>query len=127
MAVFCYTEPMSRLRSVYIGLVILLLPVLCQAGNANPNPAPRTLAVDTGYSFDFNTIARGIMNFLATMITSVAALVFLIGAFMFVLSRGKEDWISRGKEMMFGAIAGMAVVLCSYGILRTMYFFLFGA
>lgn len=86
---------------------------------------PRCLTVDIGTRATFNTLAIGIMRFLAITITSVCFVLFTIGAFMFVASRGKDEEITKGKELMFGAVTGMVVVLSAAAIARTVYYFIF--
>ncbi len=86
---------------------------------------PRCLTVDIGTRATFNTLAIGIMRFLAITITSVCFVLFTIGAFMFVASRGKDEEITKGKELMFGAVMGMVVVLSAAAIARTVYYFIF--
>ncbi len=80
---------------------------------------PRTLTVNIGTSFDFQTIVLNVIDFLATTITTIATVMFLVGAFMIVLAGAKEDYKQRGKDLMIGSIMSIAVVLGAYAIYRT--------
>jgi hypothetical protein len=106
---------MHRLR-IAVTAAFLSLPGLCAA--------QRTLQVGIGTEFDFLTLAGNLMNYLASTITIVSSVVFIIGAFMMVASRGKDDQVSTGKAMMTGSLIGMCVVLGSYGIYRTVLYFI---
>lgn len=86
--------------------------------------AARELTVNIGTSYDFQTIAENVTFFLATTITTVASAMFLVGAFMIVLSGAKEDYKQRGKDLMVGAAMSVGVVLGAYAIYRTVASFL---
>ena len=84
----------------------------------------RQLGVSIGTPFNLATIVTNVVNFLAATITSVATAMFLVGAFMIVLSGAKEDFKQKGKDLMIGSIISIAVVLGAYGIYRTVGYFL---
>ncbi len=44
---------------------------------------------------------------------------------MMVGSQGQPDRVGTAKKLMTGSLIGMAIVLCSYTILRTVLFFLY--
>lgn len=106
---------MTRLRAA-LAAALLALPGVCAA--------QRTLPVTIGTQYDFQVLAGNLMNYLAGTITTVSALVFIAGAFMMVASRGKEDQVGKGKEMIIGSLVGLCVVLGSYGIYRTVLYFI---
>lgn len=82
------------------------------------------LHVTIGTEYDLNTIVQRIVVFLSVSITTVASAMFLVGAFMLVLSGAKEDYKQRGKDLMVGSLLSIAVVLGAYAIYRTIAFFL---
>ncbi len=86
--------------------------------------AARELNVNIGTSYNFQTIANNVTFFLASTITTVATAMFLVGAFMIVLSGAKEDFKQRGKDLMIGAAMSVGVVLGAYAIYRTVGSFL---
>lgn len=94
---------------------ILLIPACVYA---------RTLTVTIGTADDLNTIVNRIVVFLSSSITAVATAMFLVGAFMIVLSGAKEDFKQKGKDLMIGSLLSIGVVLGAYGIYRTVAYFL---
>lgn len=84
------------------------------------------LNVDIGTKLDIWTILQRIITFLATSITAIGGAMFLVGAFMIILSGAKEDYKQKGKDLMIGSLLGVGVVLGAYAILRTVAFFLAG-
>lgn len=109
---------MMRPLSRRISLVSTAFLVPFQAMAAN------TLQVSVGTPLNFQTIVQQVINFLAGTITTVATVMFLVGAFMIVLAGAKEDYKQRGKDLMIGSIMSIAVVLGAYAIYRTIAAFL---
>ena len=75
------------------------------------------------------TWAEVINNLLGTLgvtIFAVAAAAFLIGALMFTAGFINEENKSKGKQLMIGALYGMAIVLAAKAIFNTAYFFVYG-
>ena len=97
-------------------LCVLVLPTLAHA---------RTLGIPLGTSLDVEGILTHIINYLAAAIVFVASAMFAVGAFMIVISRGEPDAINKGKNLIIGAVIGMTVVLGSFGILRTVFYFIY--
>ena len=92
-----------------------------------PLTAFAQLNVTIGTEFDAGTIIQRIINFLATSITAVASAMFVVGAFMIVLSGAKEDFKQQGKDLMIGSAMGIGVTLGAYAIWRTVMYFLISA
>ena len=84
----------------------------------------RSLSIPIGTAYDLQTITLRIVGFLADSITAVATAMFLVGAFMIVLSGAKEDFKQKGKDLMIGSIVSIAVVLGAYAIYRTVAAFI---
>ena len=75
------------------------------------------------------TWAEVLGNLLGTLgatIFSVAAAAFLIGALMYTAGFINEENKSKGKQLMIGALYGMAIVLAAKAIFNTAYFFVYG-
>jgi hypothetical protein len=85
-------------------------------------PAPRTLHVGIGVNTSIPELILRIITAATIGITFICTALFLIGAFMLVFSAGKEDTIGTAKDMMTKSLMGMAVVLGSYAIIRTLFF-----
>lgn len=81
--------------------------------------------VDIGTRFDFLTILYRIINFLAITIGSLSVALFIAGALILTASRGKDDMVQWGRDLMTGSVFGLVVALSSYAMLRTIYFFLY--
>lgn len=54
---------------------------------------------------------------LITLMLAIALLVFLYGAFEYVLSAGNDQVRTKGKQHLLWGIIGMAVMVSAYGIL----------
>jgi preprotein translocase subunit SecG len=59
-----------------------------------------------------NTVA----NFLVRMISVLALIVFIIGAFLLIIANGEENQINRGKDAIKLSLAGIVIVMLSYTI-----------
>ncbi len=99
----------------------VLVPALSFAA-ACPAGSPRCIAVSIGTKNTIPEAAARAITFLAATITTVASVMFLIGAFMIVLSGAKEDYKQKGKDLMIGSLMGIAVVLGAYAIWRTVLY-----
>lgn len=86
----------------------------------------RSITISNGINTPtFVGILTNLLTFLAASIVSIAVVLFLIGATYMVGSRGKPDFVEKGKKLMTNSLIGMAVVLGAYTILRTAFFLLF--
>ena len=91
----------------------LLLPV--------PALAQRTLTVDIGTRADIDTIVANAANFLLIAIEFLTVALFVVGALLFTISRGKEEGLASagtGKSLMISSLVGLAIVLSAHAILR---------
>jgi hypothetical protein len=61
--------------------------------------------------------------FLAASLIALA--VFLIGAFLMVISAGQDTLLQPAKRAMKGSLIGLAIIVGSYGIYRTVVFLLY--
>ena len=55
----------------------------------------------------------------------IAISIFLVGAFMMVISAGQDTLLQSGKRAMKGSLIGIAIVTGAYGIYRTVVFWLY--
>ena len=105
------------MRTLRLSLIsVLLLPSLAHA---------RTLPVSIGVSLTLAQLQANITGLLVGGIVIVCTVLFLCGAFLLVFSRGEQDQLQKGKDYMIKSLIGLAVVMASYGILRTVFFFLY--
>ena len=86
---------------------------------------PLTITGTLGANITYAQVISNITGFLAKTIVTVCIAMFLMGAFMLVISRGKQDQVDRGKNFMIGSLIGLGIVLGSYGILRTVLYIIY--
>ena len=101
-----------------------LLSIPAQALAQNQNQG-RVLYVGTGVRI---SLAQGLSNvylFMALSAMGFFTLLFLLGAATLTMSRGDQTKVDNGKKMMISALIGLAIVLGSYGIMRTVLYFLY--
>lgn len=104
------------------------LPMAVFAQNSNPNAQGlpnRSIVMSTGIRIPFAQALENLVTFLAASIVSITIVVFLIGATYVVGSRGKPDLADKGKKLMTNSLIGMAVVLGSYTIARTVLYLIY--
>lgn len=83
------------------------------------------LTVNIGTSASFSQVAANFVNFLAGIAVVVCGAVFLVGTLFVVLSRGKDDQVQKGKDLMLGSLIGLAVIVAAYAIVGTTFHFLY--
>ncbi len=106
-----------RLRSLLTGL-LLAVPLAAAAQNGDP------IKVGTGVTTSIPTILAGLLNTILLWSTTIATTLFLAGAFVLVASHGEETFITAGKKLMKSAVIGLIIVLCSWMILSTIFYFI---
>ncbi len=90
--------------------------------------AQRTLTVDIGTRADLDTIIGNLSNILLYAIEVLAVVLFIVGAFLFTISRGKEEGMASagtGKSLMINSMIGLAIVLSAHAILRAVLYLLY--
>lgn len=88
---------------------------------------PATLEVSSLYSGNL-TWTAAINNVLWTLgatIFFVSAAAFMVGALMYTSGFINEENKSKGKQLMIGALFGMAIVLSARAIFNAAYFFVY--
>lgn len=78
-------------------------------------------------TLNIGLIVGNVISVAEYTITAVCSAIFIAGAFFFTVSAGDEQRKSLGKDLMVGAVIGIAVVMGARGILNMAYFFLYGA
>ncbi|OGJ56260.1 hypothetical protein A3D88_04090 [Candidatus Peribacteria bacterium RIFCSPHIGHO2_02_FULL_52_16] len=87
----------------------------------------RTLTVDLGATISFPELVGNAVEAFALISILFTTVLFLVGAFMMVMSRGKEDQVSKGKDLMIQSLIGMAVVGGAYALIRTIFWLIYVA
>lgn len=116
-----YTVPMSPIRLLIrsVAAAIASLPV---SAFALEN---RSIVMTTGIRISFANAAENVVSFAAYSIGGVVTVLFLVGATFLIASAGKPERVETGKKLMKGSLIGMAIVLSSYMILRTVLYFVY--
>jgi hypothetical protein len=86
--------------------------------------AQRTLPVNT-LGITISSLTGRIVYIMAVYISALCAVLFIIGALMITASRGKDDMIQRGRDLMIGGLIGTALVLGAAAIARMFIAFLY--
>ena len=119
---FCYTTWMVRIFSRFLGTLGLgLVPVPVFA------LTNRTLTVNLGSNQPLTDVIGNVIEMLALTVIIFTTVLFLAGAFMMIISRGKDDLLSKGKDLMIQSLIGMAVVGGAYGLIRTLFWLIYVA
>lgn len=97
----------------------LLIPGAARAYETVP------VILGTGVRISFAQAIANLTNFVAVSSMGVCTLLFVVGAAMLTMSRGDQTKVDNGKKMMISALIGLALVMGSYGIIRTVLYFLY--
>ena len=73
-----------------------------------------------------DTVTNNVIGVALSSIGFLCTAVFIAGAFMFAISAGDEQRKSLGRDLMLGAVMGIAIVYGARGILNLAYYFLYG-
>jgi hypothetical protein len=87
--------------------------------------AQRTLTVNIGTSLSFDQVVSNASNFLFYAIEFLAVALFVVGAMLMTLSRGKDDMVQKGKSLMIESMVGLAIVLAAHAILGMVLYLLY--
>ncbi|MBT3293323.1 hypothetical protein HN512_02680 [Candidatus Peregrinibacteria bacterium] len=72
-------------------------------------------------------ILLNIINVGVGTVSVVCSAIFIAGAFFFASSAGNDQRKSLGKDLMVGAIMGIAIIAAAKGIINLTYSFLYAA
>ena len=67
---------------------------------------------------DFVTIGIRVSQIILGVVGSLALLAFVYGGVVWLLSGGSSEKVTRGKQVMIGAVIGLFIVFASYTIMR---------
>jgi hypothetical protein len=70
-------------------------------------------------------VLGNVINALFVSASAVCVSIFILGAGFMVFSAGNDTPLQRGKGMMTGSLIGLAIIVGSYAIFRTVVFFLY--
>jgi len=70
---------------------------------------------------DFTRVAVNISKIILGLVGSLSLLAFIAGGLMMMLSGGKQETVTRGKQTIIGAVIGLTVVFTSYMIIQLVF------
>jgi len=102
--------------------ILLLLPI------SQAHAVDTTLSVSGLYAggISWTQVIANIIGTLSVTIFAVSAAAFMIGSLMYISGFISEENKNKGKNLMIGALFGMAIVLSAKAIFNTAYFFVYG-
>jgi len=83
--------------------------------------AQETTQTALGEVSTFGELVSLLWAYGANVIIALAIFFVVLGAFFYVASAGNEDRIAQGKEMIFGALIAVVVVMLSGVLIRTLH------
>ncbi len=104
---------MNKLKSFIIGLI------------AYGAFAPSALAQDTstplGEVSNFGELVSLVWGFGSQVVLGLAVFLVVLGAFFYVASGGNDERISQGKDLIFGSLIAIIIVMTSGVLIRTLH------
>lgn len=123
----------KRLKQVIIliGLIaILILPYFVFAADTAPLDALKGVAEGGGYSSESagDTFFASTIGTIITAALSLVGVIFLVltiyGGFLWMTASGKEEQVTKAKNILTMALIGLIIVLSAYAITRFVYSYL---
>lgn len=104
---------------------VTIVPFLVQASYS---PAP--VVFDPNSNVEHNSglgnatpaaVVGGVINWVLGLLGAIAICLVVYAGFLWLLSAGNEDQVSKAKDILAGAFIGIFIILASYGV--TQYVF----
>lgn len=67
---------------------------------------------------DFITLAINIARWILGIVGSLSLVMFIYGGFMFLISAGSSESVTKAKQIIVAAVIGLAIVFSSYLIIK---------
>lgn len=118
----------SHIKSLGITLLVTCVMVLPTVVGAAYSAQP--IVFDPNSNVERNTglgnatpvnVTAGIINWILGILAVIALILVIYGGFVWLFSRGNEEEIQKAKDILYGALFGLIIILASYGI--TQYVF----
>jgi hypothetical protein len=100
-------------NSLAITLIGLLVPSVTYA--------QETTQTALGEVANFGEFISLIWSYGSQVLIAAAVFFIILGAFFYVASAGDENRISQGKQMIFGSLIALAIVMLSGVLIRTLH------
>jgi hypothetical protein len=103
----------GRLVGLAAGALGLIVPLTAHA--------QATTQTALGEVSTFGDFVSLVWNYGSQVIIGLAVLFIVVGAFFYVASMGNEERVSQGKQMIFGSLIAVAIVIFSGVLVRTLH------
>ncbi|EKD78657.1 MAG: hypothetical protein ACD_41C00303G0005 [uncultured bacterium] len=127
---------MKRLLSSFF-ICLLLLPGLVSAAGESTDELGDGTYVKKDFDYYFNTVQNNtrlggyddvanegpimtaslVINLLLGLLGTVALCLIVYAGFLWIIARGKEEDITKAKDILMGSVVGLLVILGSYSFL----------
>jgi len=87
----------------------------------NPNKAFAQTRTPLGEVTNFGELVSLVWSYGSQVIIALAIFFVILGAFFYVLSAGNEERISQGRQMIFGSLIAIFIVIFSGVLIRTLH------
>jgi len=96
------------MRKIFFVIILIIFPLVASAAVLElKNP----LKADT-----FTKLVNNIANWVFLLASPLAFLIFMWGGFLFMVSGGNEEKVTKAKQLMFWAAIGLMVCLIGTGL-----------
>lgn len=108
-----------------LSITTVMLGVIALPFFATAAYTPQAVTFDPGYNVERNsglgnanpqTIAANVIQWILTFLALIALILVIYGGFIWMLSRGNEEEVTKAKDILQGALFGLVIILASYGI-----------
>ena len=104
---------LSKIIGLVAGIIGLIVPLTAYA--------QATTQTALGEVTTFGDFVSLVWNYGSQVIIGLAVLFIVVGAFFYVASMGNEERVSQGKQMIFGSLIAVAIVIFSGVLVRTLH------
>lgn len=110
----------AKMKNKLISIIALTLlsPTLALAQSAVTTNTTQTVL---GRVSTFGDYISLIWSFGSQVILALAVFFIILGAFFYIASAGDERRIDQGKQMIFGSLIAMVIVILSGVLIRTLH------
>ena len=100
-------------------LIILLFPLTTKARGLVPCGGPGEKVCS---ACDLLVLFENVLHFALGIAFSIVVIFAVIGGFRWIFSGGKEANIEAGHKTLANALIGLAIILCSWLIINTVFY-----
>lgn len=101
---------------VIVLLGVLCIPQLSQAVGFDPYGAAVNVDLGQPAPGESQDVVINILNIVLGILALLAVVIIIIAGFYYMFSGGVPDKVKKAKDILFGAIIGLAIILASWGI-----------